>query len=160
MLSEHKTCLGEVCSTLKAFPAVKWHTKRLYSTSVSSTPGTVKGVNELELSPHWVTGFADAESTFSLKVSKKSTIASGWNVVPEFKIELHIRDLLLLRKIHSFFGIGTIYEREDRNMVYYSVQSARAITNIIIPHFDKYLLITAPHKRRLIISYLNKLWIS
>ena len=52
VLSEHKTCLGEVCSTLKAFPAVKWHTKRLYSTSVSSTPGTVKGVNELELSPH------------------------------------------------------------------------------------------------------------
>ena len=55
---------------------------------------------------------------------------------------MHIRDLLLLRKIHSFFGIGTIYEREDRNMVYYSVQSARAITNIIIPHFDKYPLIT------------------
>ena len=27
-------------------------------------------------------------------------------------------------------------------MVYYSVQSARAITNIIIPHFDKYPLIT------------------
>ena len=27
-------------------------------------------------------------------------------------------------------------------MVYYSVQSARAITNVIIPHFDKYPLIT------------------
>ena len=164
VLSKQKTRLGVVYSctspsTLKAFLDIKWHTKRLYSTSVSLL-GTVKNVNELELSPYWVTGFADAESSFSLKVSKKSTIASGWNVVPEFKIELHSRDLLLLRKIHSFFGIGTIYEREDRNMVYYSVQSARAITNIIIPHFDKYLLITAPHKRRLIISYLNKLWIS
>ena len=63
-------------------------------------------------------------------------------MIPEFKIELHSRDLLLLRKIHSFFGVGTVYEREDRNMVYYSVQSARAITNIIIPHFDKYPLIT------------------
>ena len=146
MLSKQKTRLGVVYSctspsTLKAFLDINWHTKRLYSTSVSLL-GTVKNVNELELSPYWVTGFADAESSFSLKVSKKSTIASGWNVVPEFKIELHSRDLLLLRKIHSFFGIGTVYEREDRNMVYYSVQSARAITNIIIPHFDKYPLIT------------------
>ena len=49
---------------------------------------------------------------------------------------------MLLRKIHSFFRIGTIYEREDRNKAYYSVQSLRDIVNIIIPHFDKYPLIT------------------
>lgn len=35
-----------------------------------------------------------------------------------------------------------IYEFEDRNKAYYSVQSARDLTNIIIPHFDKYPLIT------------------
>ena len=56
---------------------------------------------EMELSPYWVTGFADAESSFSLKVSRKSTSRSGWHVIPEFRIELHSRDILLLRKIHS-----------------------------------------------------------
>lgn len=63
-------------------------------------------------------------------------------VVPEFKITLHSRDLLLLRKIHSFFGIGIVGERNTRDQVYYSVQFARDIAKVIIPHFDKYPLIT------------------
>lgn len=112
--------------------------KRLYFTS------TLKGLNlkEGELCPYWVTGFADAESSFSLKISKSSSSKSGWTVVPEFRIELHTREIILLRKIHTFFGVGIITEREDRNMSYYSVQSLKDIVNVIIPHFDKYSLIT------------------
>ena len=143
-----QTCPG-VHSTLRAFPVsqplvlfteqgterkrkLPLRIKRLYTTAVV----------EPKLSPYWVTGFCDAESSFSLKVSKSSTTRIGWNVTPEFQITLHSRDLLLLRKIHSFFGIGVIREREDRNQAYYSVQSARAIANVIIPHFDLYPLIT------------------
>jgi hypothetical protein len=48
----------------------------------------------------------------------------------------------MLRKLHFFFGVGTIYEREINNTVTYEVQSLRDITNVIIPHFDKYPLIT------------------
>lgn len=108
--------------------------KRFYSTGVD--------VKESKLSPYWVTGFADAESTFSLKVSKSGATRSGWNIVPEFQITLHSRDLLLLRKIHSFFGVGTVSERQTRDQVYYTIQSARTIANVIIPHFDAYPLIT------------------
>lgn len=96
----------------------------------------------MELNPNWVTGFADAESSFSLRVAKKSTSKSGWGVTPQFRINLHIRDTLLLRKIHSFFGIGTVYVWEDKNTATYMIQSLRDITNVIIPHFDKYPLIT------------------
>jgi len=49
---------------------------------------------------------------------------------------------MLLRKIHRFFDIGIVNERTDRIQAYYSVQSARAIANVIIPHFDKYPLLT------------------
>ena len=124
------------CSHLKTLNNMRcaFSTKRLYTTKVE--------VKEPKLSPYWVTGFVDAEGTFSLKISKSSTTRSGWNVVPEFQIILHSRDLLLLRKIHSYFGIGIVKERGDRNQAYYSVQSARAIANVIIPHFDKYPLIT------------------
>ena len=99
-------------------------------------------VREPEFSPYWVTGFADAESCFSLKMSKKSNLKSGWNVSPEFRIDLHCRDLLLLRKIQSFFGVGIINQYESKNSVVYSVQSLRDIINVIIPHFDQYPLIT------------------
>ena len=76
---------------------------------------SVEKVKEPELPPYWVTGFADAESSFSLKMSKKSSLKSGWNVSPEFRIDLHCRDLLLLRKIQSFFGVGTINQYESKN---------------------------------------------
>ena len=99
-------------------------------------------VQDVELSPNWVTGFAEAESSFSLKTSKKSTAKSGWSVIPEFRIELHSRDTILLRKIKDYFGVGIISERLDRNIIFYSVQSVRDILNVIIPHFDKYPLIT------------------
>ena len=61
---------------------------------------------------------------------------------PEFRIDLHSRDLFLIRKIQSFFGVGTINQYESKNSVVYSVQSLRDIINVIIPHFDKYPLIT------------------
>lgn len=99
-------------------------------------------IKDKELCPHWVTGFADAESSFSLKTSMKSTAKSGWNVIPEFRIELHSREIILLRKIKDYFGTGIISERLDRNAVVYSVQSVTDILNVIIPHFDKYPLVT------------------
>lgn len=105
---------------------------------------TAPSLNKLdtELSPYWVTGFADAESSFSLKLSKKSTSRSGWHVIPEFRIELHSRDILLLRKIHSYFGVGFISEHLSLNKVVYSVQSYRDIASVIIPHFYQYPLVT------------------
>lgn len=63
-------------------------------------------------------------------------------MIPEFKIELNVRDVILLRKIHSFFGVGTVSERATRNTAFYSVQSARTIADVIIPHFDRYPLNT------------------
>jgi len=48
----------------------------------------------------------------------------------------------LLRKIQSYFGLGFINERLSLNRAVFSVQSYRDIANVIIPHFDKYPLIT------------------
>lgn len=106
-----------------------------YSTAMQQSKDSI-------LPPYWVTGFTDGEGSFSLKVSKSSSTRSGYNVTPEFKIELHNRDILLLRKIHTFFGIGTINEYVDKNKASYSVQSAKDLAKKIIPHFDKYPLLT------------------
>ena len=116
---------------------INFQNKVLYSTAVPSL-----AILEPELSPYWITGFADAEASFSLKLSKKSSSRSGWHLIPEFRIELHSRDILLLRKIQSYFGLGFINERLSLNRAVFSVQSYRDIANVIIPHFDKYPLIT------------------
>lgn len=95
-----------------------------------------------KLSPYWITGFADAESSFSLRASKIKYRKTGWRILPIFSVELHQRDLELLKQIHFFFGVGTIYSRKNRHSAVYYVQSFADLTNIIVPHFLKYPLMT------------------
>lgn len=116
--------------------------RRLYSTTTAAAAGAGPAVNKQELDPYWVAGFCDGESSFGFNVNKKSTSKVGWGVIPNFRINLHIKDVIMLRKIHSFFGVGIIYENEKDNSVSYLVRSLSDINNIIIPYFDKYPLIT------------------
>ena len=95
-----------------------------------------------KLSPYWITGFVDGEGTFSLRTTKNSSRLVGWRVSPIFAIELHKRDLILLENIKDFFGVGSITVRININTAIYCVQSFQDLINVIIPLFDKYLLLT------------------
>lgn len=62
-----------------------------------------------------------------------------------FRIGLHKRDLALLEQIQAYFGgIGSIV-KQRKDVVAYRVSSQKDILNYVLPHFDKYPLIT--HKR-------------
>lgn len=56
-----------------------------------------------------------------------------------FIIELYKRDILLLRRVQEFFGVGSFTERKNGKVSYY-VQSFANLTEVIIPHFNKYPL--------------------
>lgn len=62
-------------------------------------------------------------------------------MIPSFTFGLHGKDLALLYQIQSYFGIGLIRTHKD-GYIYYSVKSAKDLISIIIPHFDKYPLMT------------------
>jgi hypothetical protein len=98
-------------------------------------------ISNTKLCPHWITGFCDAESSFSLRTAKNSSRKSGWRVSPIFIIELDSKDLILLKRIQEFFGVGVVSVRNN-GMAVYSVQSFSDITHVIIPHFNNYPLLT------------------
>lgn len=56
-------------------------------------------------------------------------------------IELHKRDLALLNRLQEFFGVGRVYIAQ-RDSAALRVESLRDLTEVIIPHFNKYPLIT------------------
>jgi hypothetical protein len=93
-----------------------------------------------KLNPYWITGFAVAESSFSLRITQDKTRKSGWRILLIFSIELHRKDLSLLERIQTFFKIGNIYQHNS--CMVYSVQSINKLFSNIIPHFDKYPLLT------------------
>jgi hypothetical protein len=100
--------------------------------------------NSIKLKNYWVTGFSDAESTFSVRILKDQSRLLGIRIIPVFSIELHIRDIETLKKIKNFFNVGSIIVRirKSKQTGIYSVQSLNDLTQVIIPHFNKYPLLT------------------
>lgn len=90
--------------------------------------------------PLYITGFTDAEGSFSLSISASSKYSTGFLVKLLFDIGLDKRDRELLEIIQSYFGVGKIYER-GKSVIDYRVQSVEEL-EVIINHFDSYPLIT------------------
>ena len=95
-----------------------------------------------KLNPWFITGFCDAESTFIMSIYKKMTSKTGWQVQPIFAIHIHKKDKVLLSRIQSYFGGVGKWVDHSSDSVMYSVNSVKDIINVIIPHFDKYPLLT------------------
>lgn len=92
------------------------------------------------LHPYWVTGFTDAEGSFSIKFTKSNSYKLGWRIQPQFTIKLHERDLALLQRIKEFFGVGTLIK--DGTKIAYTVKSIEDLTKVIIPPFERFPLLT------------------
>ena len=120
------------------------HTIRNYSTYRTTPCGDIeKNYNSnLKMNPGFVTGFADAESCFFVRVGKKKNMKIGWVVEPVFTVRLHLKDVSLLKLIQTYFGgIGKIYVYNNRNEAIFIVNNLKELY-IVIDHFNKYPLIT------------------
>lgn len=94
------------------------------------------------LNPNWITGFTDGEGSFMVSILRSKDRAIGWRVTPIFAIKLSDKDLELLSKIKSFFGVGNLVVSKSNGSALYSVKSVKDIYSVIIPHFCKYPLLT------------------
>ena len=97
-----------------------------------------------KLDPWFVTGFCDAEASFtvSIYIDKRIKGREGWSIKPSFQISLHSRDMKLLLQIQEFFGCGSIVTKKNRSETSFRVNSLHELTNLIIPHFVNYPLLS------------------
>ena len=76
-----------------------------------------------------------------MSINKDSKRSLGYIITVAFEIALDIKDLSILKGLHAYFGVGGVY-KHCGNMMRYKVSSVRDLTRAIIPHFDKYPLVT------------------
>lgn len=95
----------------------------------------------LQLNPNFVSGFSDAEASFYVRISKKSSMISGWTVEPTFSIRLHHKDINVLHLIQQFFGVGKVYHHESIEEATFRVSSIQQL-DVIVNHFEVYPLLT------------------
>lgn len=109
--------------------------KRCYSTAYNSS-------NKVKLDPWFLTGFIDAEGKFIVPLRPKADFKYGWEVLSEFKLGLHLKDLPLLETIKTYLGdIGTISVNKAKEVAVFRIGSLKDL-QVIIDHLTRYPLIT------------------
>ena len=60
------------------------------------------------LSADWVVGFVDGEGCFFVGINRQPSMKIGWQVLPEFRVVQHERDVAILERLQEFFGSGQV----------------------------------------------------
>ncbi len=95
----------------------------------------------MNINPYWVSGFVDGEGTFYVGINKNPTMKTGYQVLPEFRIVQHKRDIQLLYKLKMFFSCGVVrVNHGDRYEL--RVRNFSCLREKIIPFFERYPLLT------------------
>jgi hypothetical protein len=90
----------------------------------------------------FTTGFTDAEGCFYISITKNTRFKTGWKVLAFFEIHIHKKDVELLEFIQNQLkGVGRIVPN-GKNAYSFRVNSINDLLDTIIPHFEKYPLIS------------------
>ena len=91
------------------------------------------------LTPDWIAGFVDGEGCFHVEISKHPDMKFGYQILPEFTVVQHKRDLQLLHLLRTAFGCGVVRKnRDDRFCL--RVRSLKNLSEVIVPFFQKHCL--------------------
>lgn len=111
---------------------------------IASLPlSQVSSVSKIKpkLEPFFVSGFTDAEGSFSVLIYKNSKCKTGYLVKAVFQISLHEKDRALLYGIRDALGgVGKVYDR-GKNACMYRVYTPEELIKVV-DHFDKYPLLS------------------
>ena len=90
----------------------------------------------MKLHPQWISGFVDGEGTFYIGITKHPEMTAGYQVMPEFRIVQHKRDIQLLYALKSFFKSGVVrINHDDRYEL--RIRKLDSLAKVIVPFFEK-----------------------
>jgi hypothetical protein len=96
------------------------------------------------LDAHWVVGFVDGEGCFFVGINRHPEMTSQFQVLPEFTVVQHQRDVQLLHALKTFFGCGVVRRNHAERMAF-RVRRVEHLNEKIIPFFEKHPLKSKKH---------------
>lgn len=95
----------------------------------------------MKLHAQWIVGFVDGEGCFHVSIVKNQTMKTKYQVIPEFVVTQHKRDIKVLYALKTFFKCGVVkVNNEDRYC--YCVRNYKHLYENIIPFFELHKLKT------------------
>jgi hypothetical protein len=93
----------------------------------------------LELDAQWIVGFVDGEGCFHVGINPHPEMTAGAQVLPEFTVVQHERDIQVLHALKSYFGCGVVRKNNGDRMAY-RVRGHEHLSKNIVPFFEKHPL--------------------
>ena len=72
----------------------------------------------MELTHEWVVGFVDGEGCFFVGLQKHAEMTAGYQVLPEFTVVQHERDIQILHGLKKHFGFGVVRRNHGDRFAY------------------------------------------
>ena len=91
------------------------------------------------LSHDWIIGFVDGEGCFYVGINKNDEMRFGYQVLPEFTVVQHERDINLLHRLRSTMRCGVV-RRNHGDRFCWRVRDLKSLIQIIIPFFERHRL--------------------
>ena len=95
----------------------------------------------MKLDAQWITGFVDGEGCFHVGINPHKEMTTGFQVLPEFTVVQHERDVQILHALKAYFGCGVVRVNHGDRMAY-RVRSKKHLLEHIVPFFVKHPLKT------------------
>ena len=93
----------------------------------------------MKLDAQWVTGFVDGEGCFHVGINPHREMTTGFQVLPEFTVVQHKRDVRILHALKAFFGCGVVRTNHGDRMAY-RVRGKEHLLQRIVPFFVEHPL--------------------
>ena len=106
-----------------------------------------------KLNAQWVVGFVDGEGCFFVGINPHPEMTARFQVLPEFTVVQHQRDIQLLFALKKFFGCGVVRRNHGDRMAY-RVRSLEHLSERVIPFFEEHPL---KSKKRVDFSKFRKI---
>ena len=98
----------------------------------------------MKLDAQWITGFVDGEGCFYVGINPHKEMTAGHQVLPEFTVVQHERDVKLLHALKDFFKCGVVRVNHGDRMAY-RVRGKDHLLQYIVPFFVKHPLKSGKH---------------
>ena len=95
----------------------------------------------MKLDAQWITGFVDGEGCFHVGINPHDEMTVRFQVLPEFTVVQHERDVQVLHALKAHFGCGVVRVNHGDRMAY-RVRSMKHLLEHIVPFFVKHPLKT------------------
>ena len=93
------------------------------------------------LDAQWITGFTDGEGCFHVSINPHKEMSVGYQVLPEFTVVQHQRDIQILHALKKYFKCGVVRTNHGDRYAY-RVRGIEHLASTIIPFFEKHSLKT------------------